>query len=132
MSDEPEVIETDEEEVQEALGWFKFIVTVAVIAVVISAGMWVYKNTALAGERITLSGPEREQAIGLAEHRQKIAFERQEAQNEFQAKINRYAEEENMLNIEAAKLCFELKKSHKLNPTSNYVLNEWAGELEKR
>jgi hypothetical protein len=131
MSEEPEVIESEEEEVQATPGWFKFIV-VAAIAVILVGAYYGFSHSTLAGEKIALSGNERVKAVGIAEHRQKIGFERQEAQNEFQAKMNRYAEEENSLNIEAAKLCFELKKSHKLNPTTNYILNEWAGELEKR
>lgn len=87
--------------------------------------------SSLAPDTYSLTGNEKKLAIGIAEHRQDIQFRRQVLGNDYTASQNRLNEEENKLNIEAAKLCFELKKAHKLNPSSMYSLDEWNGELKK-
>lgn len=87
--------------------------------------------SSLAIGTVVLSKEEKTQAQSIAERRQKIIFARATAQNEFNAKMNRSAEEESALNIEAQKLCFELKKAHKLE-NKNYQLDEWNGLLIKQ
>lgn len=87
---------------------------------------------ALASGTVSLSDKEKTQAQSLAERRQQIGFDRAAAQAEFQGRMNRLAEQENGLNIEAAKLCFEFKKAHKLPPNTNYQLDEWNGQLVKQ
>lgn len=81
---------------------------------------------------ITLSGAEAKQAQQIADQRQQIAFDRAQAQNDFNTQMNRLAERESILNIESAKLCFSLKKAHSINPSATYWLDEWRGELKKQ
>lgn len=88
--------------------------------------------SALAADIVILTKEEKVQAQSIAEQRQQIQFKRGVAQNEFQEKMNRLAEEENKLNIDSARLCFEFKKAHKLEANKGYMLDEWNGRLVKQ
>lgn len=130
MDENEEVIEHEEVVERGENRW----IGILLIGVLGGAGLlfFITHPNVFASEKVSLSAQEKTQAMSIAERRQQIGFKRQEAQNQFTAQMNRFAEEENTLNVEAAKLCFEMKKAHKLPPNANYWLNEWAGELEKR
>lgn len=83
-------------------------------------------------ESISLSTSETTQARALAERRQDIAFRRASAIADYQARINRLQEEETGVNIDAEKLCFQLKKAHLPDPSSQYLLDEWKGILRRQ
>lgn len=75
-------------------------------------------------DTITLSASEKAQAIAIAEARQQLQFDRQAALNEFDRR-------ERELDLRSAKLCYELKKAHQINPQVQYWLDEWRGVLRK-
>ena len=56
----------------------------------------------------------------------------QKLQLDFQGAMNRLNEEQSSINMESAKMCFAFKKAHKLDPGSNYLLDEWKGQLVKQ
>jgi hypothetical protein len=101
---------------------------------VLLIGLYACSSNLLADQPkiIKLSASETKQAQSLAERRQEIAFERQQAQNAFQAQLDRLAEREQEVNMESAKLCFAMKKAHLMQPNANYLLDEWRGELRKQ
>lgn len=80
---------------------------------------------------IDLNGNEKTQAQKLAEHRQDINFRIQEAQADFQSKMNRLNEELQQVNIQSQEMAFQLKKAHQLDPDAHYSLDEWKGQLVK-
>ena len=81
---------------------------------------------------VPLSSSEVKQAQAIALARQELIVKKNEAQMEFQTKMDRCNEEENGLNIQSQKLCFSVKKSHQLDPNVLYRLDEWKGQLVKQ
>lgn len=95
-------------------------------------GLLFVSMVACAGDspkEIRLSKPEQELSIKLVERDQEINLRRQKAQQEFQAVLNRLQEEQNAVALDRQKLCFELKRAHKLDPLKNYTIDEFKGVL---
>ncbi len=86
---------------------------------------------AYAGETVSLTKAEAARAQSLTERRQAIHQQVSEAQVAFQLKMAQLQADENKVNSEADQMCFEFKKSHKLDPKDNYRLDEWNGQLVK-
>jgi hypothetical protein len=82
--------------------------------------------------KVVLTGAERAEAVSIAERRQQLAIDRQKAAAIFNETTNRITEEETQLNLRSLSLCFTLKKSHNLDTSTLYQLNEYRGELVKR
>jgi hypothetical protein len=80
---------------------------------------------------IKLSPEEKKSAQSIAEARQQLQYERQEATNAYQSQMNRFAERESVLNLQSSKLCFQLNKAHGLDRGKQYQLDEWKGELRR-
>jgi len=73
---------------------------------------------------IKLSPKEQQQAISIYEQRAQNAMD-------FQAATLKFNQTNDNLNLESQRLCFELKKAHKIPAGSQYQLNEYNGTLEK-
>ena len=81
---------------------------------------------------INLSKTEKAKAMALLERRQAISLLRQKITAQYQADMDRMNEDDNAVNIDATKLCFELKKAHTIPPNTNYALDEVNARLVKQ
>ena len=81
---------------------------------------------------VSLTGPEKKQAMVIREQRQDIMLRRQKLDAQYRADADRLDEEMRQGDIASTELCFQLKKSHQLPPATAYGLDEVNGRLVRQ
>lgn len=84
------------------------------------------------GSVIQLTGQEATRSKAFASHREDVQLRQRQLQLEYQKQCNRLAEEVAQVDLDSQTFTFSLKKTHDLEPGTNYRLDESKAELVKQ